>query len=108
MCKNGLRGILPPIPFNFSGKEIKMAGKYTLLQHYLTNLSTSQRDITLSFIHIERIIKDKLPASATKHRAWWSNEKNGMHVSAHAWMGAGWKVDTVNFSQKWVRFLRVK
>jgi hypothetical protein len=84
-----------------------MTGKYTLLQHYLTNLPISQRDVTLSFIHVERIINDKLPPSATKHRAWWSNEKDGVHVNAHAWMDAGWKVDTVDLSQRWVRFLRV-
>jgi hypothetical protein len=64
--------------------------------------------VTLSFIHIERIINDKLPASAFKHRAWWSNEQHGMHSNAHAWMNAGWKVDTVDFNQKWVRFVRVK
>ena len=29
-----------------------MAGKYTLLEHYLTALSTSQRDVSLSFAHI--------------------------------------------------------
>ena len=85
-----------------------MSGKYTPLEHYLAGLPSDKRDVTLSFEHIERIINDKLPASATKHRAWWSNERNGMHVNAHAWMDAGWKLDTVNFSQKWARFLRVK
>jgi hypothetical protein len=85
-----------------------MAGKYTPLEQYLTTLPANQRDATLSFGQIERLINDKLPASASKHRAWWSNEKNGVHVSAHAWMDAGWKVDTVNFNQKWVRFLRLR
>jgi len=85
-----------------------MSGKYTLLQNHLAGYPSDKRDVTLSFEHIERIISDILPASATKHRAWWSNEKNGRHVSAHAWMDAGWKVDTVNFNQKWVRFLRVR
>jgi hypothetical protein len=87
-------------------KDIKMAGKYTPLGYYLTALPASQRDVTLTFVQIERLINDKLPPSASKHRAWWSNEKEGQHVNAHAWMDAGWKVDTVNFSQKWVRFLR--
>lgn len=85
-----------------------MSGKYTPLENHLAGLPSDKRDVTLSFEHIERIIKDKLPASATKHRAWWANEKDGVHVSAHAWMDAGWKVDTVNFNQKWVRFLRGK
>jgi hypothetical protein len=85
-----------------------MAGKYTLLEHYLTALPLDKRDVTLSFEHIERIIKDKLPASASKHRAWWANEKYGTHIHAHAWMDAGWKVDTVDLGQKWVRFIRQK
>jgi len=85
-----------------------MTVKYYLLQQYLTNLPTSQRDMTLSFIHIERKINDKLPASASKYRPWWGNEKEGTHSHAHAWMDAGWKVDTVDLSQKWVRFRREK
>lgn len=85
-----------------------MAGKYTPLEHYLTALQTSQQDITLSFDQIERILIDKLPPSAFKYQAWWGNQKKGSHVEAHAWMDAGWKVDTVNFNEKWVRFRRGK
>ena len=83
-----------------------MTVKYYPLQQYLTNLSTSKRDVTLSFLHIEKIINGKLPPSAFNHRAWWSNEQNGQHSHAHAWMNAGWKVDTVDQRQKWVRFHR--
>ena len=85
-----------------------MSGKYSPLQNYLAGLPGDKRDVTLSFAHVEGIINDKLPASASQHRAWWSNERDGMHTHAHAWMGAGWKVDAVNFNQKWVRFLRGK
>jgi len=85
-----------------------MAGKYTPLEHYLTALPAIQRDVTLSFEQIERILNDKLPPSAYNHRAWWANEREGQHVHAHAWLDAGWKVNTVNFNQKWVRFLRGK
>jgi hypothetical protein len=91
-----------------SVKEIKMSTKYSLLHNYLANLPTGQRDVTLSFEQIERVINDKLPASAFQYRPWWGNEQNGTHSHAHAWMSAGWKVDTVNLSQKWVRFLRIK
>jgi len=52
MWKNGFYPIMPPIPIFSSRKEIEMAGKYTLLEHYLTALSTSQRDVSLSFAHI--------------------------------------------------------
>ncbi len=93
---------------NHDGRENKMNTKYFPLQQYLTNLPTSQRDVTLTFPQIERIIGDRLPPSASNHRPWWANEENGQHSHAHAWMKAGWKVDTVDQRQKWVRFLRLK
>ena len=84
-----------------------MAGKYTPLEHYLRGLPESQREVTLPYAQIERILNDKLPPSAHKHQAWWANQvKTGTHVESQAWMDAGWKVDSVNFNQKWVRFHR--
>ena len=85
-----------------------MTGKYTPLEQYLTALPSDKRDVTLSFAQIERILNDRLPPSAHKYQAWWANQKKGNHVEAHAWMDAGWKVDTVNINQKWVRFIRQK
>ena len=93
---------------NHDGKENKMTTKYYPLQQYLTNLPTSQRDVTLTFLQIERIIGDRLPPSASNHRPWWANEEDGQHSHAHAWMRAGWRVDTVDQRQKWVRFVRGK
>ena len=81
--------------------------KYDPLKEYLVNLPENQNEITLSFEQIEKIIRDKLPPAAYRHRAWWSNEKHGVHVNAHAWMDAGWKVDTVNLRDNWVRFVRI-
>ena len=85
-----------------------MAGKYTPLENYLTVLPAHRGEVRLSFEHIERMLKEELPPSAKQHRAWWSNETQGSHVQAHSWMDAGWKVDEVNFSEKWVRFVRQK
>jgi len=85
-----------------------MTGKYTPLEQYLTALPSGQRDVTLSFEQIERILNDRLPPSAYKYQAWWANQKKGTHVEAQAWLDAGWKVDTVNFNGKWVRFIRQK
>ena len=84
-----------------------MTGKYNPLENYLAILPASRGEVRLSFEHIERMLNDKLPPSA-KQSAWWSNETEGSHVQARAWMDAGWKVDAVNFSQKWVRFVRQK
>jgi hypothetical protein len=117
LWKNGFYSILSLLILNFSGKEviwdiprkeIEMAGKYTPLEHYLRDLPASQREVTMSFYQIERILNDRLPSSAHQYQAWWANQKKGTHVEAQAWLDAGWKVDTVNFNQKWVRFRREK
>jgi len=83
-----------------------MSGKYAPLKNYLRDLPASQKEVTLPFEQIERILNDKLPPSAYQYQAWWANQKEGSHVEAFAWMDAGWLVDTVNFAQKWVRFVR--
>jgi hypothetical protein len=56
-----------------------MAGKYTPLEKYLRDLPDSQREVTLRFEQIERILKDKLPSSAYEDRRWWECEKEGNH-----------------------------
>ena len=83
-----------------------MAGKYTPLENYLRNLPESQREVTLGFEQIERILNDKLPSSAHESRAWWDHEKEGNHVNTRAWSNAGWKIDEVNFDEKWVKLVR--
>jgi len=82
-----------------------MAGKYTPLENYLRGLPESQREVTLRFEQIERILKDKLPASAYE-QSWWNKEKEGNHVNARAWSNAGWKVESLDFNGKWVKLVR--
>ena len=89
-----------------------MAGKYTPLENYLRELPAGQRDVTLGFEQIERILNDKLPSSAHEYQAWWANEKEGNHVNARAWANAGWKnadwnVESVDFTRKQARLVRV-
>jgi hypothetical protein len=79
-----------------------MAGRYTPLEEYLRNLPESQREIWLGFRQIEGILNDKLPASAYEDRRWWDKEKEGNHVSTRSWTNAGWKVESLNVSEKWV------
>jgi len=62
--------------------------------------------VQLSFPQIERILSRPLPASARRHRAWWSNESRGTHSHAAAWMGVGWLVDSVDINAGKVRFRR--
>ena len=82
--------------------------KYTPIKRYLAGIPKETKEITLSFIQVEKIIKEKLPNSAFRYQEWWSNEESGTHVQAHAWIAANWNVDTVNLGEKWVRFLRAK
>lgn len=83
-----------------------MTGKYDPLEKYLRSLPRTQEEVTLSFESIEQVLNDKLPPSAHEHRAWWGNQQQGTHVEAIAWMDAGWMVDTVDFREKWVKFVR--
>ena len=80
--------------------------KYDPLKDYLKDLPTSLNDVTLSFDHINEILQSDLPYSANQYSAWWSNEVNGQHVQARAWLNAGWKVESVDFNRKRVRFIR--
>lgn len=80
--------------------------KYDPLEMYLLCLPASQSEITLPFDQVEQIIEGKLPRSAYAHRAWWSNDSGGTHSHARAWMDVGWKVDTVDQREHWVRFVR--
>ena len=80
--------------------------KYDPLKVYLKKKSFSMQEITLSYDQINEILQSNLPSSAYNHSAWWSNEIDGQHVQAHAWQDAGWKVESVYFTKRRVRFIR--
>ena len=61
-----------------------MAGKFTPLENYLQNLPKSQREVTLDFEQIERILNNRLPPSAYEDWRWWNHETEGNHVRAQA------------------------
>lgn len=77
-------------------------GSYQPLGDHLRAVDGSR--VVLSFAEIERILGRSLPASARKHRAWWSNERSGSHSHARAWMDAGWHVAGVDFNAGRVEF----
>jgi hypothetical protein len=85
-----------------------MAGKYTLLENYLRDLSESQSEITLRFEQIERILNNKLPASAYEDRRWWDHEKEGNHVNGRSWANAGWKIESLDINKKRVKLSRAR
>jgi hypothetical protein len=79
-------------------------GSYAALGPHLAGLP--DEFVMLSLAQIERILGRPLPASARRHRAWWSNERSGTHTHARAWMDNGWRVDAVDFPSGTVRFRR--
>jgi hypothetical protein len=61
----------------------------------------------MSFDHIERVIGAKLPASAMRHRAWWSNNAEN-NVMTQAWKNAGFESENVDMKGRRVTFRRVR
>ena len=85
-----------------------MASKYALLEQYLRELPANEREVTLSFEQIERILNDKLPASAYEDRRWWDHETEANHVTKRSWAKAGWKVESLDVNKKWVKLVRLR
>ena len=61
----------------------------------------------MSFDEIERVIRSKLPPSATQHRAWWSNNAQN-NVMTKAWKDAGFESEDVDMKGRRVAFRRVR
>ena len=85
-----------------------MPGKHAPLEIYLRGLPESQREVTLAFEEIEQILGTKLPASAYEDGRWWEHETEGNHVSARAWANAGWRIESLNVNENWVKLMRVR
>lgn len=77
--------------------------KYIGLTNYLK--SRTENSIIMSFADIENRIGDSLPASAYRHRAFWSNTKT--HSVAYGWLDAGYKTENVDFNKQLVTFVKV-
>ena len=80
----------------------RAGGKYQKLGGYLSGLKGNH--VRLSFAELENILGFNLPASASKHRAWWGN---GGHTQADSWLKAGWRVHSVELGHS-VEFIRAK
>jgi CBS domain-containing protein len=76
---------------------------YAALSNWLKD--QKQDTINLTFEEVEAIIKRPLPASALEIRAWWANDRVG-HTHSILWLDAGWRVEAVSLSERWVRFSR--
>ena len=82
------------------GMAMPKRDKYIGITNYLKNSDLT--NLLLSFKNIEELIEDSLPASAYKHRAFWSNTET--YSVAFGWLNAGYKTVEVNFERQKVVF----
>lgn len=78
--------------------------KYSPLEAHLKK--QQQDTVSMSFDEIERIIGDRLPPAAFKHRPWWSNNPNNSTITA-AWLNAGFKTEKVDMKGRRLVFRRI-
>ena len=77
--------------------------KYDALTNHLQHQKTGHYPI--NFNEIERIVDAKLPASAYKYPAWWSNNPSN-NVMTGAWLRAGWESSNVDIPGQKLVFRR--
>jgi hypothetical protein len=78
--------------------------KYAALGEYLKRQRADR--VPMTFAEIERVTKTKLPASAKKHRPWWSNNPNNS-VMTKVWLDAGFESEQVDMPARKLVFRRV-
>jgi hypothetical protein len=79
--------------------------KYRALGEYLTRQRGDR--VPMTFREIEKVTGEKLPASAHKHRPWWSNNSRNS-VLTKVWLEAGFKSEQVDMSAHRLVFRRVR
>jgi hypothetical protein len=79
--------------------------KYNALGEYLKR---QRRDaVPMTFAEVESVTGVKLPASARKHRPWWSNNPDNS-VMTKVWLEAGFVSEQVDMERRKVVFRRVR
>ena len=78
--------------------------KYDPLQRHLATQLSTTRQLSLKFGEIEEILQAKLPKSASTYMEWWANQAHG--TQAASWLEAGFIVDRVDLTRKFVQFRR--
>ena len=85
--------------------SVKPGSKYYPLYEFLR--AQGPDHVTLSIDAIDRMVDGRLPASARKGHAFWSNRARGA-LQASAWMDAGFHVQRVSLASGQVTFARRK
>lgn len=72
-------------------------GLYDPLREHLSGRGAVE--VPMTFAEIETVIGRSLPASARKHRAWWSNNPANS-VITRAWLDAGYQTERVDMASR--------
>lgn len=78
--------------------------KYAPLTRHLA--ARGQDRVPMHFAEIERLLGFDLPASARKHRAWWSNNPSNS-VMTKAWLSAGYQSEQVDIDAGKLTFAKL-
>ena len=76
--------------------------KYSIFGEYLAK--RPEKQIELSFERIEEILGFRLPPTAYKQRAWWSNNTSNS-VMTKVWRKAGFRTKDVDMTGQHVTFV---
>jgi hypothetical protein len=79
--------------------------KYAPLRDFLKK--QNRQLVRVTFTEIEKVIGAPLPASARKHRPWWSNNPSNS-VITDAWLEAGYRSEQVDMEKGTLVFRRVQ
>src|ERR1700739_349043 len=82
--------------------EIGMS-KYDALGVYLKRQPRDR--VPMTFAEVEAVTGVKLPASARKHRPWWSNNADNSGMTK-VWLGAGFVSEQVDIASRKLVFRR--
>src|SRR6266702_6651436 len=81
-----------------------LMSKYTPLADYLQKESGKRKSsVEVSFRELERVLGFKLPNSAYRQRAWWSNNVHN-NVMTRVWKSAGFVTEDVDMAKEKVVF----
>jgi CBS domain-containing protein len=80
--------------------------RYARLALHLRGQPQQVQRLPMSFDEVADIIRHPLPPSS-QHRSWWANDSVS-HVQSIQWLDAGWRVASVNMSERIVTFSRIK
>lgn len=95
------------LPVQLAEAPDSRQSRYAPLALLLQSLPAEQDKVEMTFAQIEQLIGGDLPKISRMHRSWWANNSTS-HVQSLQWLGAGWRVSSVNMSRERVTFTRIR